>query len=151
MPDDLYERDILAWSQHQADLLRRLGRGERVNDADWVNLAEEIEALGRSEVYSVESFLTLMMVHLLKLRVWPDSEACNHWRGEIVGFQQSANKHFTASMRQKFDIDDLYSHGIKRLKAEAPNTAFPVKNPFMLDHLLQEDWNVLLNRLPSAA
>jgi hypothetical protein len=60
-------------------------------------------------VYSVESFLTLMMVHLLKLRVWPDSDACNRWRGEIVGFQQGANKHFTAFMRQKIDIDDPYS------------------------------------------
>ncbi len=27
MPDGLYERDILVWSQHQADLLRRLGAG----------------------------------------------------------------------------------------------------------------------------
>jgi hypothetical protein len=48
MPDGLYELDILAWSQHHADLLRRLGRGERVNDGDWTNLADEIEALSRS-------------------------------------------------------------------------------------------------------
>jgi hypothetical protein len=27
MPDGLYEHDVLAWSQHQAELLRRLGRG----------------------------------------------------------------------------------------------------------------------------
>ena len=26
MPDGVYERDVLAWSQHQADLLRRLAR-----------------------------------------------------------------------------------------------------------------------------
>jgi hypothetical protein len=31
MPDDLYDRDVLAWSEYQADLLRRLARGERVN------------------------------------------------------------------------------------------------------------------------
>jgi hypothetical protein len=40
MLDNLYERDILAWSGHQAGLLRRLGRGEQVNDVDWANLAE---------------------------------------------------------------------------------------------------------------
>ena len=67
MPDGLYERDVLAWSQHQADLLRRLGRGERVNDVDWTNIAEEIEDVGLSELHSVESFLTLILVHLLKL------------------------------------------------------------------------------------
>jgi hypothetical protein len=43
MPDGLYERDVLAWSQHQADLLRRLGRGEQANDVDWAHVAEEIE------------------------------------------------------------------------------------------------------------
>jgi hypothetical protein len=32
MPNDLYDRDVLAWSEHQADLLRRLARGEQVND-----------------------------------------------------------------------------------------------------------------------
>jgi hypothetical protein len=34
MPDDLYQRDILTWSEHQAGLLRRFARGERVNDLD---------------------------------------------------------------------------------------------------------------------
>ena len=149
MPEGLYDTDILAWSQDQADLLRRLGRGERVNDVDWINLAEEIEAVGRSELHAVASFLTLMLVHLLKLHVWPDSEACNHWRGEIVGFQHEANKHFTPSMRPKTDITALYGFAIKRLRAEAPNTSFPVENPFTLDHLLKEDWDVLLARLPT--
>jgi Domain of unknown function DUF29 len=50
MPDDLYDRDVLAWSQHQAELLRRTGRGERVNHVDWENVAEEIEDVGRSEL-----------------------------------------------------------------------------------------------------
>jgi hypothetical protein len=36
MPDDLYERDILVWSEKQAALLRRLARGEGLNEAvDW--------------------------------------------------------------------------------------------------------------------
>lgn len=150
MPDGLYELDILAWSQHQADLLRRLGRGERVNDVDWTNLAEEIEAVGRSELHSVESLLTLMVVHLLKLQAWPDSDACNHWRGEIVGFQIAANKHYTLSMGQKIDVGELYAYGLRRLTTEAPNTRFPVENPFTLDKLLRQDWDTLLAQLPPA-
>ena len=36
MPDGLYDRDALAWAEQQAELLRRLAAGERVNDAvDW--------------------------------------------------------------------------------------------------------------------
>jgi hypothetical protein len=151
MPDALYEHDVLAWSQHQADLLRRLGRGERVNDVDWTKLAEEIEALGRSELRSVESLLLLMLVHLLKLQAWPDSDAGNHRRGEIVGFQYEANRRFTPSMRQKIDVGGLYAHDIRRLGAEAPDTGFPPVNPFALDDLLNEDWDTLLSRLPPEA
>ena len=90
MPDGLYEHDVLAWSQHQADLLRRLGRGERVNDVDWTNVAEEIESVGLSELHSVESYLNLVIVHLLKLQAWPDSTAADHWHTEIVVFQRNA-------------------------------------------------------------
>ena len=41
---NLYDTDILAWSERQADLLRRVAAGERANDqVDWGNVAEEIE------------------------------------------------------------------------------------------------------------
>jgi hypothetical protein len=53
MPDGLHEHDVLAPSHHQADLLRRLGRGERVNDVDRRNVAEEIEDVAPSELHSV--------------------------------------------------------------------------------------------------
>ena len=43
MPDDLYERDILQWSERQVDLLRRLARSEHVNGAvDWPHVIEEL-------------------------------------------------------------------------------------------------------------
>jgi len=36
MPDSLYDTDILIWSERQADLLRRLAGGERLNETiDW--------------------------------------------------------------------------------------------------------------------
>jgi hypothetical protein len=46
----LYDEDILAWSERQGTLLRRIAAGERVNepDLDWGNVAEEIESAGRS-------------------------------------------------------------------------------------------------------
>ncbi len=47
MPDGLYERDFLLWSEAQADLLRRLAAGELVNAAvDWPNLIDEVWDLG---------------------------------------------------------------------------------------------------------
>src|SRR3712207_3023583 len=61
----LYDADILLWSEQQADLLRRLARGERVNDAvDWENVIEEVGDVGRSEFNSVASLLEVGLTHL---------------------------------------------------------------------------------------
>ena len=151
MPDGLYERDVLAWSRHQADLLRRLGRGERVSDVDWANVAEEIEDVGLSELYSVEDFLNLIMVHLLKLHVWPDSPACGQWRGEIVVLRNNAKRRFAPSMRQRIDIATLYAEAVEQVRATDPAVRLPADSPFTLDQLQTDDTATLLNRLPPAA
>ena len=55
---DLYDTDILIWSERQGELLRRLARGERVNDqVDWENVVEEVESVGRDQLHAVESLL----------------------------------------------------------------------------------------------
>ena len=150
MPDSLYERDVLAWSQHQADLLRRIGRGERVNDVDWTHVAEEIEDVGLSELHSVESFLNLVLVHVLKLHTWPDSNACVHWRGEIVAFQANARRRFAPSMRQKIDIAELYADAVRQLRTMEPTVQFPDENPFGLEELRSGGWKELVDRIARA-
>jgi hypothetical protein len=55
---DIYDEDILLWSEQQAELLRRMAQGDRVNDqVDWENVAEEIVDVGRSELRAVASYL----------------------------------------------------------------------------------------------
>ena len=140
MPDDLYDRDVLLWSQHQADLLRRLARGERVNDIDWLHVVEEIEDVGLSELNAVRSYLRLMLVHLLKLRGWPDSPAAGHWRTEVVSFQKDAARRFAPSMRQRLDIQEAWADARDQLEdaiydGQAAPT-WPATCPFTLDDLL---------------
>ncbi len=88
MPDDLHDRDILAWSAQQTELLRRAARGERVNGVDWDHVVEEIEDVGISELNAVRSYLRQMLVHLLKLRGWPNSQSVAQWRVEIAAFRR---------------------------------------------------------------
>jgi hypothetical protein len=59
---DLYDTDILLWSEEQAALLRR----RAANALDWDNLVEEIEAVGRKELHAVVSHLRLALPHDLK-------------------------------------------------------------------------------------
>jgi hypothetical protein len=140
MPDDLYDRDALAWSEHQASLLRRVARGERVNEVDWEHVIEEIEDVGLSQLNAVQSYLRLMLVHLLKVHCWPESHSAGHWRGEIVSFQRDAAQRFAPSMRQRIDVDRLYQAAQEQVAAASydgrPPLPFRQACPFTLDLLL---------------
>ena len=76
--NDLYDDDILTWSEQQAELLRR----RSVNALDWDNLAEEIEDVGRSQLRAVESHLVQALLHDLKVAAWPLSRDVPHWRAK---------------------------------------------------------------------
>jgi hypothetical protein len=82
---DLYDTDILQWSERQSDLLRRHARGERVNALiDWQNVAEEIESVGREQLHDVESLLVQALIHLLKAEAWPLNRDAPNWRSRTT-------------------------------------------------------------------
>jgi Domain of unknown function DUF29 len=63
-----YEHDFYSWLMEQARLVRE-GRWDAV---DRVNLAEEIESLGREQFNKLESALRVLLTHLLKWDFQPD-------------------------------------------------------------------------------
>ena len=142
MPDELYERDILEWSRRQAERLRRVARGERVNDVDWEHVVEEIEDVGRSELAAVQSLLFQAMVHLLKVQEWPDADAAAHWRLEAGVFLKSAKRRFSPSMRRHIAAADLYADAcalIRQARIDGrPPEPSPDVCPFTLDDLLAD-------------
>src|SRR5208282_161285 len=81
-----YDADVYAWSARQGALLRRLAAGERVNDADldWPNIAEEIEAVGRSERSALSSHIGNVLEHLIKLQASPAIEPRGGWQETIA-------------------------------------------------------------------
>jgi hypothetical protein len=81
-----YETDIVLWSAHQADLLRRRASGVLINDAelDWSNIAEEIDSLGRSHARELGSRLATILVHLMKLQASPACTSRAGWRDTIL-------------------------------------------------------------------
>src|ERR1700722_9949169 len=98
---DLYETDILLWSEQQADLLRRHAAGERVDAAaiDWPNIVEEIEDVGRGERNSVESHLVQALLHDLKAEAWPLARDVPHWRAAARGHRGEARRRFSPPWR----------------------------------------------------
>jgi hypothetical protein len=82
---DLYDDDIVLWSERQAELLRRVGAGEQINDqVDWGNVAEEIESLGRSERSTLASHINTVIEHLARLEALPAMDPRNGWIETIL-------------------------------------------------------------------
>ncbi len=89
MTDTLYDTDFVAWTERQAEELRRAAR-ERANaPLDWINLAEEIESLGKRDRREAESYVRQILIHLAKLTCSPDQAPRSHWIGEIGAFRFS--------------------------------------------------------------
>lgn len=80
-----YDSDLLIWSEHQAELLRRMGAGEHVNNQiDWDNVAEEIASLGRSDKRELRSRIRTILTHLIKLRISPATDPRAGWQATIL-------------------------------------------------------------------
>ena len=140
---DLYQADILSWSERQAALLRRRAAGELVNEADldWPNIAEEIESVGNEQLHAVESFLVMALLHDLKAEAWPHARDVPHWRAEARGFRGDAASRFAPSMRQPIDMARIYRRALQRLPETTdgqPPLPVPTVCPVTLDELLSE-------------
>jgi hypothetical protein len=83
---DLYEEDIVLWSERQAALLRRRAAGELINEADldWPNIAEEIDSLGKRDARELASRITTVLIHLIKQQVSAATEPRAGWRNTIL-------------------------------------------------------------------
>ena len=137
---NLYDADVLEWSEHQARLLRQHAAGEPVNERpDWANIIEEVESVGRSQFNAVESLLVQALLHDLKSEAWPLSRDAPHWRAEARGFRRDARRQFTPSMRQKLDLAGLYADALDRLPETMdglPPLPVPATCPATLAELL---------------
>ena len=108
MPEDLYARDVVLWSERQAEALRRMRAGERVNDLDWDNVIEEVESLGRSETKAVRTLLVRALEHLLRAAAWPDAADAPAWLHEAGVFLRDARADWTPSMDRHLDAQRAY-------------------------------------------
>ena len=112
---DLYDTDFVAWTEQQAAALRRLPAGSNSLDID--HLAEEVEDLGKRDVREVESLIRQILLHALKIALDPQAHAARRWREEIVAFQDDAQRAFSPSMRQKINLDRLWTKAVDQLLA----------------------------------
>src|SRR5258708_24985770 len=112
--DTLYDTDIYSWAEQQAAALRRLAsRVDLPNDLDLLNVIEEIEDVGISQLRSVSSFMRLILSHIILIAADADADSINHWTREVAAFRGELIQSWQPSMRQRIDMDRVWRHAME--------------------------------------
>ena len=140
---ELYDVDVMEWSEHQARLLRRHAAGEKDNEApDWANIIEEIESVGNEQLFAFESLALQALLHDLKCEAWPLLSYVPHWRAEARLFRAQARRRFTNSMRRKIDLASIYADARRAMPDTIdglPPLPVPTVCPVTLDELVSAE------------
>lgn len=135
----LYDEDFYSWTKAQAALLRQAAK-LRLNapeGADWLNLAEEIEDLGKSRVDELYSRYVILLLHLLKWRNQPEARSSS-WLGSI----DEQRLRLARLVRNNPGLKPLRDREFEEAYAEAQRAAsretglppaFPTSAPFTRD------------------
>ena len=134
-----YERDFYAWSNEQAALLR----SGKLRQADILNIAEEIESMGKGEKRELLNRLAILHLHLLKWRFQPSLRGPS-WRATIrvqrrdIAALMADNPSLKAVLANV--IAQAYGNAVIEAEAETglPETTFPPTCPYSYDELLDD-------------
>ena len=147
---DLYDTDIVEWSERQAALLRRLAEGEPLaphdsNELDWPHIAEEIEDVGREQRNAVESLRINILRHRLHIDAWPQAAAAPHRQHEIGVWQVQVERRLRQSPKLRAEIGGelagLYSDALRTTYREidgSPRPPLPPECRWTLAEVLAE-------------
>ena len=134
-----YESDLYEWTKEQADALRR----RAANALDWDNLAEEIEALGGSNVDRIESRLENLILHLLKWKYQPELQ-CGSWRGSIFEarhrIERLIKKNPSLNPYPGQYLPEAYPVARRRALAETGLLRLPEACPWTIEEILDGDF-----------
>jgi|SRR5580658_2549174 hypothetical protein len=148
MPDDLYDHDILAWSERQADLLRHVAGAERHDGVDWSHVIEEIEAVGTAQLNDARGLLRQAIICLVRMHLDRDIAARPSAALELDCVLDDAAEQMTPSMKHRIDLELIWSRIRARSVSHNPlSQALPDHCPWTVDALLANDQDALLAAL----
>jgi hypothetical protein len=135
----LYETDYNQWVNETVQQLRE----RQFDGVDWDNLIEEIEDVGKSQKRALESFLTRLVEHLLKLSYWESEKERNgnHWKSEIVNFRYQVHKRLKESPSLRPELASIYAE-IFPVAIKSVSQLFPLQKDayISLEKTLDNDW-----------
>jgi Domain of unknown function DUF29 len=104
----LYEQDYCLWLENTAQLLKE----RLLEQVDFDNLIEEIEAMGRSQKSAFKSNLKILLMHLLKWK-YQQNKRSNSWRSTIREHRQRIRDDFADSPSLKRYFAEIFAETYK--------------------------------------
>jgi hypothetical protein len=143
-----YDRDFFAWTQQQAEFLRREAILRPGTDLDLENLAEEIESLGKRDRRALTNNVARIAEHLLKLQYSPATDPRPGWESSVDVHRSKARKILADSPGLRSDLQatlgESYADGRRRaaraLRGEVDPKVLPERCPYTVDQILDHDW-----------
>jgi hypothetical protein len=136
-----YDDDFFAWTMEQARLLRE----GALSDIDTLNLAEEIESMGKNNRRELGSRLVVLMMHLLKWRYQPNRRSPS-WATTVRDQKDEVEELLADSPSLRSVVQDTLATVYARARRKAisetglPEGAFPADCPFTPEQILSEDF-----------
>ena len=137
-----YEKDIVAWANEQARLLR-MGRFDQL---DIEHIADEIEDVGKSEQRELANRMALLLAHLLKWQFQPERQGAS-WQRTIKEQRNSIKRRLARSPGlQSVLMDDdwkseIWADAVAQAASETGLANFPDECPWSFQtEILSETW-----------
>ncbi len=137
-----YEKDINAWANEQARLLR----AGRFDLLDVEHIAGEIEDVGKSEQRELASRMAVLLAHLLKWKYQPERRGAS-WEKTIKAQRKeiSYGLEESPSLRPKLQeprwLDMVWARAVAQAVNETGLDCFPDECPWAVqDEVLTETW-----------
>jgi hypothetical protein len=132
-----YEDDAYSWAFEQAALLR----AGRWSELDIEHLADEIEDVGKSEKWKLESALRLVLIHLLKWDFQPEQRT-RSWTNGIAVHRKTAVRVLRENPGMKGVLAEVLANAFETARLEASSETdldlgvFPEACPYDFDTLM---------------
>ena len=144
MEKNLYEKDYYFWLEKTINLLEN----NQFSHLDLENLIEEISSIGKSEKRSLESYLTRLLEHLLKLGYWQSELEYNQrgWKNEIRNFRRAIKKIIADSPSLQPYLIEIFNNSFQEARISFIELSGMAENLVSLapictiEQALNEDW-----------
>ena len=137
-----YEKDINAWANEQARLLR----AGRFDLLDVEHIAGEIEDVGKSEQRELASRMAVLMAHLLKWQYQADRRGAS-WEKTIkaqrkeISYALGESPSLAPKLQEPRWLDMVWARAVAQAVGETGLDVFPDECPWAIhDEVLNEAW-----------